>query len=159
GLSEKARAQEFAARDGNIDFLKKNHADLMATYKKVRGELKARFAPDDKVCPSIDMEVALANCMDSEEFFHEMVAEYLKGDKTAELEKIFAAGDWNEYKILVHALKSTSQVIGAVDLSEKARAQEFAARDGNIDFIKKNHADLMATYKKVREELSRWAGD
>ena len=158
-LSEKARAQEFAARDGNIDFLKKNHADLMATYKKVRGELKARFAPEDKVCPSIDMEVALANCMDSEEFFHEMVAEYLKGDKTAELEKIFAAENWNEYKILVHALKSTSQVIGAVDLSEKARAQEFAARDGNIDFIKKNHADLMATYKKVREELSRWAGD
>ena len=41
-------------------------------------------------------------------------------------------------------------------MGEKAKAQEFAARDGNIDALKENHADLMATYKKVREELSRW---
>ena len=102
------------------------------------------------------MKVALVNCMDSEEFFAEMVEEFLLGDKTDELEKNFAAEDWQEYRIAAHALKSTAQVVGAVELSEKSKAQEFFARDGKIDELKKNHADLMTTYKKVREELHVW---
>ena len=102
----------------------------------------------------IDKKVALENCMDSEEFWAEMVEEFIAGDKTDELEKQFAAENWQEYRIAAHALKSTSQVVGAVELSEKAKAQEFAARDGNIDELKKNHGDLIKYYKKVLEELS-----
>ena len=117
------------------------------------------FSEPKKVCPSIDMETALANCMDSEEFFREMVEEFLAGDKTAELEKYFAAEDYKEYRIAAHALKSTSLVIGAIELSDKAKAQEYAARDGNIDKLKENHGDLITTYKKVREELKEWLED
>ncbi len=165
-LSEKAKAQEFSARDGNISALKKNHADLIQSYKKIREELKRWLKPEEdvedkflelkKICPTIDLKTALANCMDSEEFFAEMVEEFIAGDKTAELEKYFAAEDWNGYRISAHALKSTSQVIGAVELSEKAKAQEFSARDGNISALKKNHADLIQSYKKIREELKEW---
>ena len=173
-LGEKAKAQEFAARDGNIDKIKNNHGDLMATYKKVREELKKLSASEEevdddkfskkerqrieKICPSIDLEVGLSNCMDSREFLMELVEEFLTSDKTAELEKYFEAENWSEYRIATHALKSTALVIGAVNLGEKAKAQEFAARDGNIDKIKNNHGDLMATYKKVREELKEWLG-
>ena len=114
---------------------------------------------EEKNSPSIDFDTGLANCMGDKDFFREIAEEFISGDKTAELEKHFAAEDWNEYKIAAHALKSTSQVIGAIELSEKAKAQEFAARDGNIADIRKNHADLLATYKKVRGELSEWLGD
>ena len=110
----------------------------------------------EKISSLIDFEVGLSNCMDDKEFFKEMVEEFLSGDKTDELEKNFASGNWNEYRIAAHSLKSTSQVIGALNLSEKAKAQEFSARDGNIDALKKNHGDLMSAYKKVREELSCW---
>jgi len=109
-----------------------------------------------KICPSIDLEKGLANCMNDEEFFKEMIEEFILGDKTAELEKNFAAANWEEYRISSHALKGTAQVIGAMNLSEKAKAQEFAARDGNINNLKENHSDLLATYKIVREELSGW---
>ena len=118
-----------------------------------------KVAPAEKVLPSIDMEVALANCMDSEEFFAEMAEEFLAGDKTAELEETLAAEDWKDYRIAAHALKSTALVIGAVDLSEKAKAQEFAAKDERLEDLRKNHRALIETYKKVREELAEWLGD
>ncbi|MBR0260482.1 MAG: response regulator [Selenomonadaceae bacterium] len=110
----------------------------------------------EKICPSIDLDTALSNCMDSKEFFAEMAEEFVATDKTAELEETLAAEDWKDYRIAAHALKSTSLVIGAVNLHEKAKAQEFAARDGKIDALKENHADLIETYKKVREELEEW---
>ncbi len=120
---------------------------------------KAERQRFEKFCPSLDLDTGLANCMDSKDFFKELAEEFVTGDKTAELEKNLAAEDWSEYRIAAHALKSTSLVIGAISLSEKAKAQEFAARDGNIDDVRKNHAELLATYKKVREELKGWLGD
>ena len=110
----------------------------------------------EKDLPSIDMKVALANCMNSKEFFVEMAEEFLLEDKTDELEKSLAAEDCKEYRVAAHALKSSSLVIGAVKLSEKAKAQEFAARDEKIDELKENHDDLIATYRRVREELKSW---
>ena len=118
-----------------------------------------KFSALKKICPSIDLETALANCMDSKEFFTEMAEEFIASDKTAELEKYFAAEDYKEYRIAAHALKGTAQVIGAVELSDKAKAQEYAARDGNIAELKQNHGDLIASYKKVRGELGKWLGD
>ena len=78
---------------------------------------------------------------------------------TARADKIQAAfdsGDWKNYQIVVHALKSTSLSIGATALSDRAKALELAAKDGDLDFITANHADLMTAYKKVREEIARW---
>ena len=102
----------------------------------------------------IDMKTALANCMDSEEFFAEMAQDFIDDDKTAELDAALSAGDLNAYRIAVHALKGTSLVVGAVTLSEAAKALEFAARDGQLDTVRDKHVDLMATYKLVREELT-----
>ena len=107
----------------------------------------------------IDMKTALANCMDSEEFFLEMAADFVAEDKTAELDAALAAGDLNAYRITVHALKGTALVVGAVTLSESAKASEFAARDGQLDTVRDRHGDLMATYKLVREELTARLAD
>ncbi|MBQ3452190.1 MAG: response regulator, partial [Selenomonadaceae bacterium] len=113
-------------------------------------EERRRF---EKICPSLNLETALSNCMESKEFFGEMAEEFINGDKTAELERALTAQDWEEYRIVAHALKSTALVVGAVNLSDKAKAQEFAAKDGRLDDLKKNHGDLTETYKKVRAEL------
>ena len=40
--------------------------------------------------------------------------------KEEELESYFNAGNWDEYKIRIHAVKSTSKMIGAAYLFEKA---------------------------------------
>ena len=111
-----------------------------------------------KMCPSVDLVTGLANCMDSKEFYVEMVKEFLTGDKSGELEAALNESDWREYRVVVHGLKSTSLVIGAVEFSELAKTQEFAARDGKIDELKAKHAALMAEYRKLREDLIAWIG-
>ena len=102
----------------------------------------------------IDKSVALANCMDSEEFFVEMAEEFVAGDKTADLDAALSAGDLNSYKITIHALKSTALVVGAVSLSESAKLQEAAAKAERLDEVNEKHAPLMELYAKVRAELS-----
>ena len=116
---------------------------------------RARLA---KLCPKVDLATGLANCMDSKEFYIEMVKEFLAGDKSGELEAAFNEEDWRDYRVTVHALKSTSLVIGAVEFSERAKSQEFAARDGKVDEVKANHGALMSEYRKLREELTAWVG-
>ena len=74
-------------------------------------------------------------------------------------EKIQAAFDDEDiknYQILVHALKSTSLSIGAENLSEQAKALELAAKDNDVAKIHAGHADLMTSYRKVREQIADW---
>ena len=165
-LSNKAKTLELAAKDGRLDDVKKNHDDLIKTYKEVLDELRAYLAPEDdfrrrfeRACPSINLDTALSNCMNSEDFFAEMVDEFINSDKTDELNAALQAEDLAEYRIAAHALKGTALVIGAVELSNKAKAQEFAAKDGRLDDLKRNHSDLIATYKKVLDELGKWRRD
>ena len=49
----------------------------------------------------------------------------------------------------VHALKSTSLTIGAKELSEQAKALEFAGKEGDIIYIRENHGPLLCAYQDV----------
>ena len=94
--------------------------------------------------------------MDSKSFLIEIMREFKENKKATIIQAAFDAEDWKNYQILVHALKSSSRTIGAVNLSEKAKKLELAAKDNNFDEIQAGHADLMATYQKIREEISKW---
>ena len=110
----------------------------------------------NKICPKINLDAAMSYCMHSREFFIEMMQEFFTDDKTENINAAYAAEDWKNYRIMVHALKSTSMVIGALKFSDQAKAQEFAAKDERIDDLKKNHADLMSDYNKLRAEIMQW---
>lgn len=105
-----------------------------------------------KLIDEIDIQMGLKNCMD-EEFYEEILGDYLEGDKTEKVEQYYQEEDWKNYEIQVHGLKSTSLTIGAISLSEKAKALEKAAGDGDMDYIKLNHALLMAQYKRLLNQL------
>ena len=111
-----------------------------------------------ETCPDIDLDTGLQYCMDSKSFFVEMLTTFSEGGRVEKIQAAFDSGDWKNYQILVHALKSTSLSIGAADLSEHAKKLELAAKDNNFDEIKANHGDLMTVYQKVREQISKWLG-
>lgn len=104
--------------------------------------------------PEIDAKAGLDLCMNDESFYLEMVEEYCNGKKDQELERFFAAEDWGNYRICVHALKSTSLTIGLTDLSEEAKALELACAKGDYDFTKQNHGFLMQKYRSIVEKLT-----
>ena len=106
-------------------------------------------------CEGIDPEQGVRNCGGTEEYlsvlagFHSAV-----GDKADEIETYFNNDDLNNYTIKVHALKSSARIIGAMDLSEKARLLEEAGNDNNIGFIKENTAELLGLYRSYENILS-----
>ena len=70
-----------------------------------------------------------------------------------DLTESFDQEDYPNYTVFVHALKSTSKMVGAIELSDKAKKLEEAGKDGKIDYIKKNHKGLMKTYDDVIQEV------
>lgn len=60
-----------------------------------------------------------------------------------------------EYRIEVHALKSTSALVGALLLSKIARLIERAALDGDVERIKVLHPILIDELEKHRERIAQ----
>ena len=114
---------------------------------------KKNFA---ETCPDINLEVGLQYCMNSKDFFVQMLTTFTDGKKAEKIQAVFESGDWKNYQILVHALKSTSLSIGAENLSEQAKHLELAAKENKVKEIQSNHAELMTTYKKVCGQISKW---
>ena len=71
-----------------------------------------------------------------------------------EIEEYEQNGDIENYTILVHALKSTSRLLGAIELSEKARMLEEAGDDNKIDEIKKGTPELLMLYRNYKDNLN-----
>lgn len=105
-----------------------------------------------KEMAELDVQTGLKYCMD-EEIYQDMLHEYIKADKVEAIDKLFAAQDWKNYIIAVHALKSTSLTIGAVSLSESAKALEYAGKDEKIDYIEDNHKAVMEQYQSLLDKL------
>lgn len=101
----------------------------------------------------LDTATGLAYCCDSEAFYREMIVTYLENRKTEQIDKIYREEDWENYRILVHALKSTSLSIGAAALSERAKELEMAAKELRIDDIRENHQQMMTDYQSLLERL------
>ena len=71
-----------------------------------------------------------------------------------EIEQYFKNEDWKNYTTKVHALKSSSKVIGAVELSERAKRLEDAGNSKYIDEIKQDTDPLLKLYRSYAEKLS-----
>ena len=110
----------------------------------------------EETCPDFDLDTGLSYCMDSKSFLIEIMRSFKDDKKSETIQAAFDANDLKNYQILVHALKSTSRTIGAVNLSEQAKKLELAAKNNNLDEIQAEHGNLMAAYKKVREEIAKW---
>lgn len=101
----------------------------------------------------LDIETGMTYCMNDEDFYMEMIADYKVGDKTAKLQAYFEAEDWENYQIYVHALKSTSLTIGAITLSKEAKALESACKEGNAAYVKEHHNDMMERYQALLDSI------
>ena len=71
-----------------------------------------------------------------------------------EIEKFFRAEDWKNYTTKVHALKSTARVIGAAELSERAKRMEDAGNSGYFEEIAESTAPLLELYRSFAKKLS-----
>lgn len=105
----------------------------------------------DTTIAELDKETAMMYCCNSEEMYRELLNSYY-GQREKWMTSIPAyieQEDWENYRILVHSIKSNSMTIGAKNFSEEARKHEFAVKEGNYDLPKKEWRKFLTHYKKV----------
>ena len=131
-------------------------AEKIETVTEEEEDSQAGKQPEERIespfvildSSGINTARGLANCGGDDEFYHTILLEYLRGadEKKRDLEKFLAAGDFQNYGILIHSLKSTSAMIGAEAPYKLAQALEAAAKDGNGDYVRSNHGAFLDQY-------------
>jgi CheY-like chemotaxis protein/HPt (histidine-containing phosphotransfer) domain-containing protein len=123
-------------------------------------------APDDdpysvlRAC-GVDIDTGLRYCQNDKDFYRELLSEYAKErrHKLDELDSYYGSADWSAYGIRVHAIKSTSKMIGALKLSETAKALEAAAKDTDTAFIQAEHEAFMQNYSRLMDVIAGFTGE
>lgn len=70
-------------------------------------------------------------------------------EKITQITEAYEKCDWENYTVLVHAVKSTSLTIGAGKLSEMAKSLESAGKEKREEEIRAAHADMMNEYAYI----------
>jgi HPt (histidine-containing phosphotransfer) domain-containing protein len=108
----------------------------------------------------IDTEEGLAYCADDPEFYEEMLAEFIAEGSSgySDLKEHFENRDWKHYGISAHTIKSTSRMIGAKALSDKARELETACKEENSFVLIAEHDSFAAELAELLNGLRAVTG-
>ncbi len=99
------------------------------------------------VIEGLDVQKAMG-FLGNEELFWSVLKEYYRViDRKCALIQLYEQGErWKEYTIEVHALKSASRQIGALDLAQTAEQMEAAGNAGNAALIHKITPGMLEEY-------------
>ncbi len=102
----------------------------------------------------LDLEYAMKLLM-SKDLFWKVLQDYYRviSKKSEKIEEFFNSQDWAAYTVEVHALKSASRQIGAVDLAELAAELEKAGNVRDVKMIRENTEKLLAKYRSYQPVL------
>ncbi len=120
--------------------------------ERTRSAENAPSPADDPYAPMRALGVNIGNGLiysrNDDGFYRELIAEYAKNSvsKLNELETYYAGKDLKDYATRVHAIKSTSKMIGAAELSETARRLEAAAKAGDSGTVDTLHPGFISGY-------------
>jgi response regulator RpfG family c-di-GMP phosphodiesterase len=154
----KAGFCDYLAKPLNENELK----DMLKKYLKeeqVITKKKPKHADSDEAFEmlaskaNIDIDTGLGYCLNDMDFYKSVLKEYLTGEKSNYLNECFEKEDWENYRITVHSVKSSSMTIGAVGLSERAKRLEAACRENEINIIKAEHKGFIDTYRKLCKNI------
>ena len=124
------------------------------------GSGQARSLPGRSETLGIDTSIGLKYCQNDEDFYKTLLGQYALEEpaKSAEAEQYYKDNNLTDYAIVVHALKSTSKMIGAIELSDRAKALEDAAKAGDIDSVRAKHTLVMEEYKVLASRIRSYLG-
>jgi signal transduction histidine kinase/CheY-like chemotaxis protein len=107
----------------------------------------------------IDVAKGLSMTGGTLEYYIESLQSYVKDgqEKVVQIKEVLQKGDIGLYTTYVHALKSASASIGAIELSESAKKLEMAGKSRDMDHINANNdsfiSDLESTLANIAAAL------
>lgn len=152
--------EQIAQSDEELTENKKEPEDERQAGTKKTDEkkaLKGKLAPFREL--GINTKEGMTYCRGEESFYLQMLEMYAKEaeQKAEQLESLYAEKDYENYRIQVHSLKSTSRLLGADSIFEMAKNQETAAKESDLTYMEGHHEELLDAYRtlggKFREIL------
>lgn len=143
-----------------IKWLSNNLIHAVHVDKKIENTI-----PNDFICPDsslLDVKAAVENADGFKNWFNLVKIFVASVDQKCNLiGECFSSGDYKNYTIQVHALKSSSRIIGATELSEKAEYLENLGRNlqNNPDSseiqndVRQKTEELLSLYQKCKSVL------
>ena len=136
----------------------KIHYEFADDHEQTASGTEEKSAPE-QVLSGVDMRQGMAHCQNDEEFYRSILEQYASeaGQKAQTLREAFEAEDYKSYEIHVHALKSTSKLIGALALSETAKSMEETASAGK-KIPEDIHERMLKDYLSIAEAIASYTG-
>ena len=149
--------QDYLSKPIEVPVLEKMLKEFLPENKIVEGvEVKNEVHPEvDFEIPAVDIYTGLTKCgNDVEEYLQilQIVVEFGE-DKCKTLERYALEGNYENYTIDVHALKSVAANVGAHKLSTMAKIHEMAGKNGNYEFILSNYQVLVENYRQLIADI------
>ena len=113
---------------------------------------------DDTISPKyfeIDKKSALELLNNDEDIYKSAVESYINDsvEYFGKLPAFYKSSDWEFYAIIVHAIKSSSQIIGAFELSKLAAELEDAAKSKDMKDKAELHKKMLKIYQTIVDRL------
>ena len=109
----------------------------------------------------INEKQALENMGGQRDLYKELLEYCLEFEvqRKGEIEEKFREQDWQEYTILVHALKGGMRSLGIEEIARLAQTQEFACKENRIEDVIAGHAHLMEEYDRAHRSIEAYVAD
>ncbi len=123
------------------------------------GTVTEKRPGDDKMTllegAGVNIRSGMQYCRGDKEFYVELLVKFARDEeqKALEMNGFFQKEDLGNYRIRVHALKSSAKMVGADSLSEMAKKAEEAARDGDAGYIREHQEELMTRYHELAQHI------
>ena len=101
----------------------------------------------------LDTKTGMTYCAGSEDIYKDVLSSYVEEEFDKKMQKALMEENWKDYKVYAHGMKSTSNTIGALGLSEAAKKLEMAAKDEKTIYIFRHHQEVIKEYQKIVQKI------
>lgn len=143
--------------------LKAETSELMEEYSYVVKPQKTQDQESgggvsESPIAGVDMDKGLGFVQGNQTIYERFLVEYVrsKEDFLKRLDDFAEAGDWANYRIVAHSVKSSSYSLGADALGDLAKEMEFAAKDLKADLILRKNSQLMELLREIGENVEAY---
>ncbi len=116
---------------------------------------EATASKEGLVIGDLDVSKGIMYCGNEKNYIEILKTHRDNGTENIEhIEGLLKTEDWKNYTIVVHGIKSSMMSIGAVKLSEMAKALEMAGKTEKYDYIQAEHHTMIEEYHRVLDVLN-----
>ena len=163
-----AGAREMFMKEGFSDFVAKPvessvlqrvlkrhlpHENTVKNVELIQPEVPVK-EESELVIGDLDISKGIMYCGNQENYIEILTSQRDSGNDILEqTQTLFNTENWKDYVITVHGIKSSMMSIGAVKLSEMAKALELAGKGEDYDYIRREHAAMVVEFERVMQIL------